>query len=125
MKKLILVYGFEEERLSRLKRAAAPLRFTIKTVQQSDYGQKLGYLIGAEGYESSPSEQTEIIDEMLLMSGFTSADIDMLLMAMRKHGVGRVALKAVVTPTNIDWNSIELYHAVKEDHEAMTGRKNS
>ena len=53
------------------------------------------------------------------MSGFVSGDIDALIRAFRNSGVKRVALKAIVTPTNLHWNGSELYRAVKEDHERM------
>ena len=58
----------------------------------------------------------------VLMSGFDSGDIDMLIKSLRKYGVGRVALKAIVTETNINWSSIDLYEAIKADHEEMQRR---
>ena len=121
MKKMILAYNFNDDRLSMLKKAAAPLKLIVMPVQKSDRYKKIGELIGKEGYSSEDNgEALDFEDEMIVMSGFNSADIDMLLMSMRKHGMGRIALKAVVTAANIDWNSYNLYRAVKEDHEAMT-----
>lgn len=120
MKKIVLLYNFSEERLQGVKRALVPLKALAKEIPSEQFGQKLGFLIGAEGYEADMNPEAEpFSDEMLVMYGFDSGDIDMLLRSLRKYGVGRVALKAVITPTNIDWNSSELFFAVKADHEEM------
>ncbi len=123
MKKMILAYNFSEERLSGVKRSAVAVRAVVKAVPAESFGEKIGHLIGIPGYEQEgAAPDGSFSDEMLLMSGFDSADIDMLIKALRKYGVGRVALKAIVTETNTGWSSTELYAAVKADHEEMQKR---
>ena len=120
MKKIVLLYNFSEERLSKVKRAILPLKAVPKVVGPDEYGQKLGYLIGEEGYLQEENPQSEAFkDEMLVMSGFTGSDIDMLIFSLKKHGAGRVALKAVVTETNIGWTSSQLHSAIEAEHQAM------
>lgn len=120
MKKTVLLYNFTEERLLGVKRALVPLKALAKEITREQFGTKLGCLVGEEGFEESADTHAEPFgDELLVMYGFDSGDIDMLIRSLRKYGVGRVELKAVVTPTNINWNGSELYFAVKADHEKM------
>ena len=120
MKKLVLLYNFSEERLSGVRRALVPLKAAAKEVPKESYGETLGCLAGIDGYEASgAAPEKDFDEEMLVMSGFDSQDIDMLIRSLRKYGVGRVALKAIITPTNVNWNSTDLYFAVRADHEEM------
>ena len=89
MKKTVLLFNFDENRLPLVKRAVMPLKTGIKVVEKN------------------------------VMSGFTRNDIDELIRSLKKHGVGRVDLKAIVTPTNSLWDCVRLYKAVKADHEEM------
>lgn len=121
--KTVLLYNFTGERLKNVKAAVMLTRAGSKVVEKDSYGKSLGSLIGEEGHSDAPAEYENFDDEMLVMSGFDSDDINRLILALRKTGVGRVALKAVITPTNIEWNSSQLYYAVKADHEEMQKRK--
>lgn len=124
MKKIVLLYNFSTERLQGVKRALVPLKALAKEIPGDQFGMKLGYLIGAEGFEADVSSEAETFsEELLVMYGFDRNDIDMLIQALRKYGVGRVDLKAIVTPTNINWNGSELYSAVKADHDAAHKNK--
>ncbi len=123
MKKMILAYNFSEERLSGVKRSAIAVKAAVRVVAPESFGEKIGYLAGVPGFEQEgTAPEGSFQDEMLLMSGFDSADIDMMIKSLRKYGVGRVALKAIVTETNTGWSSVELYNAVKADHEEMQRR---
>jgi len=124
MKKTVLLYNFSEERLAGVKRALIPLKAAAKVVAKESYGETIGYLAGIEGFAPTATAQPEDFDEeLLVMCGFNSSDIDMLIKLLRKYGVGRVALKAVITPTNAEWNGSALYHAVRADHEEMLRRR--
>ncbi len=58
--------------------------------------------------------------EILVMHNFTSRRIDELLLNLRRAGVPRIALKAVVTEHNSRWTFYHLYEEIKKEHEAMT-----
>ena len=60
-----------------------------------------------------------IPEEMLVMYGFTGRRIDELLAGLRKAGVPKVELKAIVTETNAGWTFYHLYEEIKEEHERM------
>lgn len=42
-------------------------------------------------------------------------------MQMRKAGVPKINLKAVVTEHNIGWTFRQLYEEIKKEHEQMSG----
>lgn len=75
-----------------------------------------------EGTENDSSRKMDFSDEMAIMAGFSSAQIDAFIYALRKKGVGRIDYKAVLTPYNMKWDSVQLYEEIKKEHEAMTGK---
>ena len=123
MRETVLLYHFtDEKRLGGVKRALIPMGYRLKIVDRKDYLQPLGYLAGIK--EIAPSEEVyegEDFDrEMMVMCGFGPGRIDTLILALRKAGVGRVDLKAVLTPTNMSWTSVHLYHEISLEHEMMS-----
>ena len=119
MKKTVLLFNFDENRLPLVKRAVMPLKTGIKVVEKKDFNQVLGYLAGIQGFQAIEGEVTATFeDEMLIMAGFTRNDVDELLRSLRKHNV-RIDLKAIMTPTNSLWNCVQIHDAVKADHEEM------
>ena len=124
MKKQILAYNFSGERLSGVKLAAVSVKAVTREIAKADYGKKLGCLAGIKGFEdAADTEHEDFQEELLLMCGLSGEDIEMLIRSLRKYGVGRVALKAILTETNTEWTSCELYRAVKQDHEEMLRRR--
>ena len=119
MKKTVLLFNFNENRLPLVKRAVMPLKTGIKVVDKKDFNQVLGYLAEIQGFQAIEGEATETFeDEMLIMAGFMRNDVDELLRSLKKHNI-RVDLKAVMTPTNSLWNCVRIHDAVKADHEEM------
>ena len=119
MKKTVLLFNFDENRLPLVKRAVMPLKTGIKVVEKKDFNQVLGYLADVQGFQAIEGEATETFeDEMLIMAGFTRNDVDGLLRSLKKHNV-RVDLKAIMTPTNSLWTCVQIHDAVKADHEEM------
>ena len=72
--------------------------------------------------ENDSSRKMDFSDEMAIMAGFSSAQIDAFIYALRKKGVGRIDYKAVLTPYNMKWDSVQLYEEIKKEHEMMTGK---
>ena len=104
MKELAMFYNFSDERLRKAKFALMPLKIQVKKVEKEDFNQPIGFLAGIKGVEPAA--------EKFDGDGF---DEEM----MNKCGVGRVPLKAVITPTSKDWDSLTLIKALKADHEEM------
>lgn len=122
MRETILLFHFsDKDRRNKLTRALLPLRMKVREVKREDYLQPLGYLAGNK--EILPNEEVytgeEPEEEMLLMAGLSSQRVDMVLKAIRKSGIGMIPYKAVLTPSNQNWNALKLLEELKAEHEKM------
>ena len=57
--------------------------------------------------------------ELLLMAGLSSPQVDLVLRAIRKSGAGPIPYKAVLTPSNQNWDALKLFQEIKAEHEQM------
>lgn len=118
MKETILLFGFDEKKKAEMKRALLPLKMKIKVVESEDYHQQIGYLAGNK--EILPKENTEkkeeFEQEMMVMAWVSSGQVDQVLQAMRKQGIGRISYKAVLTQQNQYWDCVTLYEELKKEH---------
>ena len=122
MKELAMFYNFSDERFRKAKFALMPLKIQVKKVEKEDFNQPIGFHCKASRALSLQAEKFDgdgLDEEMIVMHNFTNKTIDSLIRALNKCGVGRVPLKAVITPTSKDWDSLTLIKALKADHEEM------
>lgn len=93
----------------------------IKNISPDQVMETVGYLAGMAGYEPWDGQEIlpEIPVEMLVLKQFSGRRIDELLMNLRKAGVPKIELKAVLTEYNSPWTFYHLYEELKEEHEAM------
>lgn len=127
MKELVLYYTPQlQPHTANLKGVLVRMGVRIKNVTTEQTGQTVGFLAGMPGYEEQTAEGqaalSDIPQEMLVMKNFTSDRIDRLLMELRKAGVPRIPLKAIVTESNCPWTFYQLYEELKMEHEAMSGK---
>lgn len=130
----------------KLKGVLVRMGVRIRNVAPEQVNETIGSLLGLAGSRkadgsnggedeesaSQSSAQDELAggtapfipEEVLVMHNFTSGRLDELLLNLRKAGVPRIALKAVVTETNAAWTFYQLYEEIREEHEKMeeTGR---
>ena len=119
---IILLYNLSgTEKGKQIKKVLIPLGITIKEISKEQYLQSIGALAGIKGYEKVEAIYTEegFTDEMFVMSRISGQRLDLILKSMRKAGIEKIDLKAIVTPTNASWNSLELYQEIKREHESM------
>lgn len=129
-----------------------PLGFRLRAVKKEEYWLPVGVLAGVKGLEEAAEidshpvqdgisrkqveekreqetmdaescRKKDFSDEMAVMAGFSSAQVDAFIYALRRKGVGRIDYKAVLTPYNMKWDSVQLYEEIKKEHEAMTGKR--
>ena len=60
-------------------------------------------------------------EQILVLYRFSENRLDQLLYGLRKAGVPKIELKAVVTEQNSQWTMYELYEELKKEREALTG----
>ncbi len=126
MKEMVLYYTPQQSpKVTKLKGVLVRMGVRIKNITPDQVGQKVGYLAGLEGYEAEETDPDVVLpvigEEVLVMHRFTSRRIDELLLNLRKAGVSKIELKAIVTESNCPWSFYQLYEELKEEHAKMQG----
>ncbi|MDR1549647.1 MAG: DUF3783 domain-containing protein [Hungatella sp.] len=127
-KEMVLYYQPEKDRQSgndtkaaKLKAVLVRMGIRIKNISPDQVNQTVGYLAGFDGFEETEQmECPDLEEEILVMKNFSSRRIDELLSNLRRAGVPKIDLKAVITDTNCKWKFYDLYLELKEEHDAMS-----
>ena len=108
--------------VARLKSVLVRMGVRIRNIGPDQVSQTVGYLAGVPGFEeNADAGQLPVIsEEMLVLKQFSSRRIDELLLNLRKAGVPRISLKAVLTEHNCGWTFYALYEELREEHEKMS-----
>lgn len=130
-KEMVLYYQPQQEKqrgnrtkAAKLKGVLVQMGIRIKNISPDQAGQTIGYLAGYDGFEEEKTSGSLVIpEEVLVMKNFTSRRIDELLAGLRRAGVPRIALKAVITETNTSWRFYDLYLELKKEHEVMSAKE--
>ncbi len=126
----------KKEYETRLKGVLVRMGIRIRQVVPDQVHETVGSLLGFSGWNTGEVEQgvgqsgikeeendaqdCQITEEILVMHNFSGRRMDELLQNLRKAGVPKIDLKAVVTETNSRWSFYHLYEEIREEHEKMT-----
>ena len=117
----VLMHNCSGEQWAKLRQIFLMLRVRIRPVEADQYGLTLEDLLG-RSEEKSPVEE-EFSDPMLVFCNLPHEKLDHLLTAMGRAGLPRIALKAMLTPTNRTWTSQQLWTELRREHEAMQAQR--
>lgn len=118
----VLLYNFTDpERRMAVKLCLHRLGIHCVDVAPEDQGQPLGRLLGLAGFASGEAAAV-FTEEMLVMYALSREQFSALLEGLRRSRVP-VALKAVVTETNIAWSSQRLHRELAAEHAALAAQK--
>lgn len=150
LREMVLYYNPNQSPYAaKLKGVLVRMGIRIKNIAPEQIGELVGTLAGMPGFaegeelwkqamaqkesqeadegagqaDSDTTDQEsipQIPEEILVMKNFTGRRIDELLLNLRKAGVPKIALKAVVTEQNSRWTFCQLYEEIKKEHLAMT-----
>lgn len=120
---IVYLYNLDTEKGRKIKALCLLLKIRVRPVNKEEYGLKLSALTGKGAPEALPGEAQNFDDEMILMVNFTNAMVTSFLQEFRRKGIRPVALKAILTESNADWNSVQLHTELLREHEAMFGGK--
>lgn len=138
----------KEKAIRMMKSVLIRMGVRIKNIGPEQVLEKVGYLAGIEGFTSLSQDEQQNNDkeqegqeqnlqekhelekdrleklpvlsrDVLVMKNFTSSRIDTLLAGLRKAGVPKIELKAVITPQNAEWTFYQLYQELEREHESL------
>ena len=116
---VLLCYNLAPEKAQKIRLAAMRLKIRVRPVAKEEYGQTLAALCGMEETTDAAYGGEGFEDEMLVMANFQTAMMNTFLGLFRRMGIAPVALKAILTPTNAQWDSEKLHAEIASEHEAM------
>ena len=117
----VLMYNCSGVQWAKLRQIFLMLRVRIRPVEADQYGLTLEDLLGRS--EEKVAVEEEFSDPMLVFCNLPHEKLDHLLTAMGRAGLPRIALKAMLTPTNRTWTSQQLWTELRREHEAMQAQR--
>ena len=122
MNPLLLCARMEPGKLLRLSMIAGALGITVKEVKEDQGGQRLETLGGLSALTPA-GKKARIGGEMAVMAFFPDKLMDALFDAIRKNGLEKPHLMAVLTPTNRTWTLERLYGELQKEYAVLNVRK--
>ena len=120
---LLLTYNLSPDAFLALRALCDRLRNRCRTVKPEEYALPIGALAGIPvAAVPAPAPQARFDEAMLVICHMLSDQLDALLEGLRQAGI-RVALKAVLTPSNVAWSSIQLHSELAREHAEMRRRR--
>jgi len=106
----------DEKKINQLNILSVRLNFSLSMVPRQQQGCLLRNLLA--GTPGSPAPGKPFSDEMLVLAEFDHADLNFLLNELIRTGQ-QVRLKAVATPTNLQWTAVQLHRQLLAEAGAM------
>ncbi len=104
----------------KLKQLCAVQGLRLRPVGPGGLDRTVGELaVGPAGEDASAAPTVQ--EPMLIFCALSGAQLDRLLAALRRLGVPRTTLKAVLTPDNAGWTLSALYRELCQERLAMSG----
>lgn len=119
MKPTLLCYNLTGERGRKIRFAAMGLSIKLRSVEENEYHQPLSVLCGLEEAGEPIPPEGMFSEEMLVMAGFPNGLVSLFLQAFKKMKLQPVLLKAILTETNKDWNSVQLHEELQAERAAV------
>ncbi len=113
----VLLFNIEDAKGIKIKNLCRKLYFEAQDVEKTQFGYKLGYLLGASD-DDSVSRDEDFDDEMLYLADIDSGMLNIFLAQLRRLKAP-VALKAVKTETNMAFTAYELHREISAEREAL------
>lgn len=121
--KILVGYQLKDIYVPALMELCRNENIRFKSVGKEALGIKVGNLAGFDGFDSESVIKADLPDdECLIISGFSSRDMNRLLSELRKKEI-KIDLKCVVTSHNQGWILKDLINELKREHEAMNKGK--
>ena len=122
----VLLYNFRDPaRRDRLRGWLERKGVRALEIAPTELHHSLGALLSLPGFDREQGLWLGrgFDEEMLVMFGFQGTLLRDFLAFFRGEALPPVALKAMITPTNVNWTSLALHEALREEHERLQSAK--
>ena len=113
----ILIYNLPPEKDAKVKMLCRKFGFDSRTVEKSEYGYTLGFLLGSS-QDKAVRDNEDFDEEMLYIADLHGGMLNLFLDQLRRKKLS-VPLKAIQTEMNVGFSSTELYHELCAEREAI------
>jgi len=122
----VLLFEMNALKVMQIESVAKQFEINVNLIERKNYSESLGALLGITGMarRNKPYSGDLLGEEMMIMSGVDPKCMEQFLDALKSAGVSAIALKAMVTPTNVFWSPSQLYTEIKKEHELLHAPKN-
>ena len=121
----VLMYNMKDDARTKAIRLYLDVqKIACVDVPPADYGQSLGALLHLYGFSRRFSPAGIFDDEMLVLFAFQGNMLDAFLKFFRASRLAPVDLKAVVTPDNVNWTSVQLHEELCRERDRYEKQKN-
>ena len=116
----VLCCNLSGDSLVRLRNICQSLQIAVRPVTPLEYHLPVGALAGIPIKKASEEgDALSMSESMLVMCHMLSPQLDAFLQSLRVSGIPPIALKAVLTPSNVTWTFRTLYAELLGEHEAI------
>lgn len=117
----VFLYNLHTPKGHAIEQLCKRLHIKCRHIEPCDYLERLGFITGTEGFDriGIPFTGNAFDDEIMLLKNFEGPTLDHFLEAYREDGIAPIILKAALTPTNIHWNTLQLYEELARERRAF------
>lgn len=119
----VYMYRLNGKKGAKIRLLCMKLKIRAVSVRPEQYLLPLGVLTGLTQGSGQNWAGGELPGEMLLFVNFDQRLLDAFLQGFRRDGIPSVALKAVLTPTNLNWTSLQLFEELCREHAVMAAKQ--
>lgn len=122
---ILLLYNLNDEgpKSTKLKLLSVKQGIKVRPVERREFGKQLGMLAGLSKDDGTIFSGAGFEEEMLVFVGFSNEQLDEFLQSYRAAKIPPIPLKAVLTSTNVFWNSLQLHEELVREHKAVQSAK--
>ena len=119
IKQAVLLYNCSGHQWTKLHQMMMMLRFRIRVIKPEQYHLTLEQLAQGQGEPLEENVPEAFPESMMVFCGVNQAQLNAILNAIRLSKLPPIPLKAVLTETNREWDSVQLHEELLKEKEAI------
>lgn len=124
MEPKILLYSMPKDIHKEIAALCLKLGITCKKVPRGLFNQQIGYHAQLQGFVKTKEryEGEDLAEPMMVFSGLDNALLDRFLDEYKKVGIKPVALKAIATVHNVNWDTFILFDNLCQERNTLDNK---